>query len=364
MIEDSRPADVAVPRIAASGPVSRTAETASMPRMGVILVNYRRAEDTIECLESLLRSSIPLRVVVVDNESGDGSMDAIAAWAAGQRPSVPADASMAAFTQPSLPKPVAAVRLTAAAAAAADPGPAMTLIDAGRNGGFAAGNNAGLVHLQRDPDLEYFWLLNNDTIVEPGAAAALIARFDAAPRVGMCGTMVRFYWQPELVQALGGHRFNAFTGRSLGIGCGTAASAPFDPAAVTSQTDFVLGASLAVSRPFLDTIGLMDEGYFLYFEEVDWAAQSRGRFDIGFASAATVFHKEGSSIGSSSTRGGRSAFSDYWLTRSRLRFTRRHNPLLLPLHMLLTLAFATRRLTQAQGRNALAMLRALLGAGY
>jgi GT2 family glycosyltransferase len=341
-----------------------TAGSTLAPRLGVILVNYRRADDTIECLESLMRSNIPLRVVVVDNESGDGSMDAIAAWAAGQRPSVPADAAMAALTDPPLPKPVAATRLTAAAAASTDPGPALTLIDAGRNGGFAAGNNAGLVHLQRDPGLEYFWLLNNDTIVEPDAAAALVAHFDAAPRVGMCGTMVRFYWQPELVQALGGHRFNTLTGRSLGIGCGTPASAPIDPVAVGRQTDFVLGASLAVSRAFLDTIGPMDEGYFLYFEEVDWAARNHGRFDIGFASAATVFHKEGSSIGSSSTRGGRSAFSDYWLTRSRLRFTRRHKPLLLPLHMLLTLAFGARRLTQSQGRNALAMLRALMGRGY
>ena len=86
-------------------------------RLGVVLVNYKRADDTIECLESLLRSPLALRVVVVDNDSGDGSMDAIAAWAAGQRIVAPASPTMKLATPP-LPKPIPLARLTAAEAEA------------------------------------------------------------------------------------------------------------------------------------------------------------------------------------------------------------------------------------------------------
>ncbi len=334
------------------------------PRLGVVLVNFKRADDTIECLESLLRSTIPLRVVVVDNESNDGSLDAIAAWAAGDRPPPAASTAMARHTTPAIRKPQAFVRMSAAAAAGTDHDALLTLIDAVSNRGFAAGNNIGLRHLLRDPNIDHVWLLNNDTIVDPAAAAALLARLDATDNVGMCGTVVRYYWQPDRVQALNGHVFNLAAGTSRGIGTGQPARQPFNPGQVAAQTDFVLGASLAVSRRFVERVGPMDEGYFLYFEEIDWAARNAGEFAIAFAQGAVVYHKEGGSIGSSGVAGGRSALSEYWLTRSRLRFVRLHHPLLLPVHWLVTLAAATLRLLRRQPRKAAAIIRAMLGIAY
>jgi GT2 family glycosyltransferase len=333
-------------------------------RLGVVLVNYKRADDSIECLESLLRSTIPLRVVVVDNQSGDSSLARIADWAAGRLQTVSASPAMAGYSAPPLPKPIALTQLDAAAATNTSPATALTLIDAGRNGGFAAGNNIGLRHLLQDPALDYFWLLNNDTVVTPETAARLLARLDATPGIGMCGTMVRFYWQPDQVQALGGHSFSALTGNSRGLGAGQAASDPFDPAEVLRDTDFILGASLAVSRAFLVQVGLMEESYFLYFEELDWAARNAGRMPLGFADDAVVFHKEGGSIGSSGAAGQRSPLSEYWLARSRLTYMRRHAPLLLPWHWLLTLAVAVRRLMRRQPDKARAVIRALAGREY
>ncbi len=334
------------------------------PRLGVVLVNYRRADDTIECLESLFRSTIALQVAVVDNQSEDGSLDAIADWAAGARRAQAASPEMAAMISPPLRKPLPVRRLTATDAARQTPAAALSLIDAGRNGGFAAGNNLGLAHLLQHRSLDYFWLLNNDTVVEPLAAAALLERLDAVDRVGMCGTVVRYYWRPDTVQALNGHSFRFRDGSSRGLGAGQPATTPFNPRQIAERTDFVLGASLAVSRPFLRDIGPMDEGYFLYFEEIDWAARNDGRYRIAFAHAATIYHKEGGSIGSSGKPGERSGFSDYWLTRSRLRFIRRHRPLLLPLHWLVTLATVARRLWRRQFGKAGAVLRALFGSGY
>ena len=180
----------------------------------------------------------------------------------------------------------------------------------------------------------------------------------------MCGTVVRYYHRPGTVQALNGHRFNLWTGTSRGIGTGDAATVPFDPAHVARTTDFVLGASLAVSRAFVAAIGPMHEGYFLYFEEVDWAYRNRGRFTTAFAHGAVVYHKEGGSIGSNAAKGQRSVTSDYYLTRSRLAFVRRRAPLLLPWHGLLTLAAVGRRLVRLQPKKALALGRALLGLRY
>ena len=336
--------------------------TAPAARLGVVLVNWNRWRDTIECLESLRRAGTPMRIVVVDNASADESVAHILAWAAGTEDSTPADAAMARFSRPACPKPITVLRLDAAAAATTPPaGDGITLIDGGGNLGFAGGNNAGLRHLMGDPGIDYFWLLNNDTVVDSAAPGALLARCDATHNLGQCGTVVRFYHRPDVVQALNGSRFNRFTGNSTGLGTEQAASAPFDPALVARRTDFVLGASLTVSRAFLATIGLMNERYFLYFEEIDWATRNRGRFATAFAHGAVVYHKEGGSIGSSSVKGGRSETSEYWLMRSRLRFVELYYPRLLTLHRLYGAAQIAVRLWRRQPGKARVMLRALAG---
>lgn len=332
------------------------------PRLGIVLVNWNRWADTIECLESVLRSSLPVQIVVVDNASSDGSGDRIVAWAAGHEPVVPASAAMAEYSTPNVAKPIVFRRLDAATAQASAPDNAkVTLIDSSDNLGFAGGNNIGLTFLLRAASIDYVWLLNNDTVIDPEAAAALVARMDATHRAGMCGTVVRYYYRPDTVQALNGSRFSLINGQSRGIGSGTRATSPFDPARVARETDYVLGASLAVSRQFVATVGLMTEDYFLYFEEIDWAFRNAGRFAIAFAHGAIVYHKEGGSIGSSGAKGQRSAASDYYLLRSRLGFIRRRAPLLLPLHWLLALGQAGRRLLRRQPKKALVLLRALLG---
>ncbi len=335
------------------------------PRLGVVLVNWRRAADTLECLESLLRSDIPLRIVVVDNASGDGSVETIQRWGTGDEAATVADPAMAELsTRPYAgPRSVRLINAADTATAVPDDTP-VTVIDAGGNRGFAGGNNLGLAFLLRSPAIDYVWLLNNDTVVEPEAAHALVARMDATYNIGMCGTVVRYYFRPDVVQALNGHRFRPWAGTSRGIGSGALARTPFDPAQVARETDFVLGASLAVSRRFIETIGPMHEAYFLYFEEVDWAYRNAGRFAIAFAHGAVVYHKEGGSIGSSGAKGRRSELSDYYLARSRLAFFRRRAPLLLPWHVLLTMGLIGRRLLRLQPKKALVIARALLGLRY
>ncbi len=339
-------------------------------RLGVVLVNWNRADFTTECLESLLRSTAAVQVAVVDNASADGSADRIAAWAAGTAPWTPPDNPLGRLSQPPLAKPVALERMTGAAARASAPRPGVvSLIDSGGNPGFAGGNNIGLAHLFADPGIDAVWLLNNDTVTAPDAAAALLARFAADARLGMCGTMVRFYHRPDTVQVLGGYRFDALTGNGSPVAGGSivpeGAAPPMDEAAVVAATDFIIGASLAISRGFYERVGPMSERYFLYFEEIDWATRNRrlgaDAFATGYASDATIWHKEGGSIGSGGGKGARSAMSDFYLQRARLRYFGAFAPWLLPFHYGLGLALIGRRLLRRQPDKARAIWAALRG---
>jgi hypothetical protein len=337
----------------------------SCPPLGIVLVNYNRWQDSVECLESVFRSSIDVRVVMVDNASADGSFEKIAAWARGEVIAGVANPSLAHLSQPPLPKPVDHLLLMPSELQGASAQSRLTIAQSGGNLGFAGGNNVGIRLLMTDPAIRHIWLLNNDTVIEPGTAEALDRTMAETPDIGMAGTSVRFYFRPDVVQAWAGNRFSVLTGQSRGIGHGDPSMPVPSSGAVLPQIDFILGASLAVSRIFLERVGLMEEGYFLYYEEIDWAVRNRrlgsGALAVAWAAEANVFHKEGGSIGSSSVRGERGRFSDYWLNRSRLAFIRRHYPALLPLHWMLTLALAIRRLIRRQPDKAESLFRALFG---
>ncbi len=331
-------------------------------RLAVIIVNWNGWEDTIECLESLLRQTVRPRIIVVDNGSDDGSVDQLRAWAEGRLPYEPPAGPLRRLTNPPADKPVRIAVIGSDEALETAPGDHDVIVVASdENVGFSAGSNLGLRHAIRDPGIAYCWCLNNDAVADAGAVKALIARMDATHKVGMCGTQVRYYHRPGHWQALNGHRFNLLTGQSRGIGMGVPVSRPFDPKKVARETDFVLGASLAVSRNFLETVGFMEESYFLYFEEMDWAVRNRGRFATAFAHAAIVYHKEGGSIGSSTRKGERSALSEYYLMRSRIKFYWRNFPLLAPFQYVQGTALIFRRLLRRQPAKAAAMTRAMFG---
>lgn len=328
--------------------------------LGVVLVCYNGWADTVECLESLLRSDLPIRVAVVDNGSTDGSAEKIRAWAQGTLPYEAPENALHALSSPPLEKPLGMAVLSGEEAQFRKPGATrLVLIESAANLGFAGGNNLGMRHLFRDPAIGFVWLLNNDTVVEPSAARAVLSTLKTDPWIGMVGTVLRYYHAPETLQALNGMDFNIFTGNSKGLGGGKPATAPFDARKVARQTEFVLGASLAVSRRFVETVGLMSEAYFLYFEEIDWARRNGGRFAIGFARGATVYHKHGGSIGSSSKVGGRSPAAEYWLLRAKLLFYRRYHPVLLPVIWLQGCVQTGKRVLRRQPASVKAMTKAL-----
>jgi GT2 family glycosyltransferase len=94
--------------------------------------------------------------------------------------------------------------------------------------------------------------------------------------------------------------------------------------------NYVNGASMLASRAFLEQIGLMEESYFLYFEEMDWAMRTRGKFALGYARESVIYHKDGATIGSNLDRRKRSILAERYLSRNRILFTKRFFPWALP----------------------------------
>jgi GT2 family glycosyltransferase len=308
----------------------------SAVRACVVVVNWNGWADTVACLESLLRADLGpgATVVVVDNASTDGSPERIRAWAEGRLDAWIAPGSpLRALVHPPLPKPLPLVECGADEVDRADGGadaPRLVLVRAGANLGFAGGTNLGLRWMLARGRHDCAWLLNNDTVVDPGALRAMTAELERDRGVGMVGSTLRYFARPDRVQALGGGTFNRWLAlpRHLGA-CADAAELP-PPEQVNRRLAFVTGASMLVSRAFVEAVGLLGEEYFLYFEELDWTMRARGRFGLRYAPASVVYHREGGSVGSGAHDARKSAVADYHFMRARLLFTRKFQPLCLP----------------------------------
>jgi GT2 family glycosyltransferase len=295
----------------------------------VLILNWNGWKDTLECLETVFRLSFPdFRVIVCDNNSADGSLEKIKAWARGDIAAQAANPKLAHLISYPFPKPVPWIELTREQAESAEAryDARLILIQNGANLGFAAGNNVGLRYTLNNPECEFFWILNNDAAVTPDALSALVTYMRGHPEVGICGSLTLSYGNPDEVQAQGGMRYNRWTGRVA-----SRARLKLDQlGSAQPSMDYVNGASMLVTRAFLQQIGLMDESYFLYFEELDWAMRAKGQFALGYARNSVIYHKEGAAIGSNTDRMARSLLSDQYLTRNRVLFARRYFPWALP----------------------------------
>lgn len=240
-----------------------------------VLLNWNGWPDTLACLEAVAQMrSAPERVLVVDNGSTDDSV----------------------------------ARIRAAA-------PQHTLLETGRNLGFAAGANVGIRRALED-GADRVWLLNNDTVPDPAALAAMGARLDADPRLGIVGSMLRYAHDPSLIQALGGGYIHWWLGLPHHIRSETR----------LSRLEYVIGASMLVRRDVFDAIGLLDERFFLYWEDADFCRRAvRAGWRLTVAPESVVLHKEGGTASGGERRVSLSADVEH--LRSMGRFMRKHHRL-------------------------------------
>lgn len=293
-----------------------------MNKVYVILLNWNGEIDTCNCIESLLSISYKhLEIVICDNHSEQQSVDYIKTFCQRLSSEGRINSFYALQNSPftKLDK-LESVDL-----------PKVTLIQTGGNLGFAGGVNVGLKYAISQNDAEYYWILNNDCIATRDSLNELLHKMKFDPKIGICGSTLIYEHDRETVQALGGASYNKYFAASRSIG----AFERFDRVIITDEQvearmSYVVGASMLVSNALIKEIGLMDESYFLYSEEHDWAYRALlSGFKLGYASKSIIFHKHGASIGSDA-KGG-SPKSMFYLYRSKILFTKKFHCLLTPL---------------------------------
>lgn len=300
-------------------------------RVYIVLVNWNGWQDTIECLESVFRLNYPDFVVVVcDNASTDGSMEHIKAWAEGKVEVKAGNPALAYLVEPNLPKPLPFVeydRPTAERGGDLATDVQLVLVNTGGNLGFAGGNNVGIRYAMARSDVNYVWLLNNDTVADPHSLSALTDRMGQTSGRGIVGSTLIFHAKPESVQAFGCASYSKRIGLAAPIGCGRSiGDVPVNPADVEKKAAYVIGASMLVPRVFLEEVGLMAEDYFLYFEELDWAERGRKLgFSSFYAPLSVVYHKVGAATKKTPRSRGLSV-SERCSYRNRLLVTKRFFP--------------------------------------
>jgi len=257
------------------------------PRLSIIIVNYNGRQHLENCLRSLeVHPPVtPHEIVVVDNASTDGTVEAMRAW------------------------------------------PGIRLVSLNENVGFSRGNNAGI----RASHGELVLLLNNDTLVPEGALDTLVARLDAHPNAAIAGPrIVDANGDAELsfgpmISPLGELRQKTIMAlHTRGVGL---VSRWVERATRKEHyVDWVTGACLLVRREVAERIGLLDERFFLYTEDVDFCASARAAgWQVLFTPAAQIVHLRGR-VRIAAPRAINRAYR-----RSHLAFYEKHHPRYAPL---------------------------------
>ena len=306
----------------------------------VSMVGFRNAADVCQCIVKLQEGTDQNFMVLVCENGGRMAFDDLTAALGTLMVTEPAppseDSAVEAVWRGRLPG-----------------GQIVEALRAADNLGFAAGVNATILRLATYPAWSALWVLNTDTEPEPEALAALVRKAAFDPSYGIVGSRLVLFGTGQ-IQAYGG-RWRKYTARGFNIGLHRPADAPVDVSAVEHEMDYVLGASMYVTRAYIDEVGVMAEEYFLYAEEIDWCLR-RGRFRMGFASESIVHHHHGGTIGSSMTTRHRSWFSVYLDERNKHLIARRLHPTLYPLIAFNTLALTGRYIWHRSPRNFTAAL--------
>jgi N-acetylglucosaminyl-diphospho-decaprenol L-rhamnosyltransferase len=259
--------------------------------LGIIILNYRTAKLSQDCLDSLASEVGPsVAVVVVDNDSGDGSADAIeshifkrgySAWASVLRSPV--------------------------------------------NGGFAAGNNLGIRHL---PARAYL-LLNSDTIVRRGALAEFKRALSTQPQAGLIGASFDDGDGAPLESCFTFPQPMSELLRAANTGLVTKALRRFDTPAKyleePAEPDGMPFAGIVIRREVIDSVGLLDDGYFMYFEDVDYCLRVKAAgWKLLYWPSARITHLVGASSNVTSGSGPERKRAPKYYYEARTRFFAKH----------------------------------------
>jgi len=327
-------------------------------KFGVVIVNYNCARFALDAALSVLGDDPGACVVIVDNASTD---DSLSYFQGVKAKNIQHETAPPAVTNAS-PSFAAIDDATLAIVDENSPAPkrsAITIVAAKNNAGFAAGCNIGMRYLQKIVDPDLFLLLNPDAVIGAGTLRAFAGRLKEKS-AGLCGASVLRFEDPGCVQALGGAHLDPFTLLGENIAAGPASYPQPARDAVEASISYPLGAAMAFRKDYLESVGYLDERFFLYYEEADWAQRGRPRFRPVWAPGAIVYHRHGAAAGSRVASGRRAAhrspLSDYHMARSRMLYALKWRPWLAPVLMGGGVIQSVRRLARGHWRQARAVL--------
>lgn len=267
----------------------------SHPTILTIVLNYKTAPMTIEAAESArtAMAGLPGEMVIVDNDSQDGSFAQIKAHV---------DAAGWDRTR---------------------------VIQSGHNGGYGAGNNVGIrAGLSDGSRPDFIYILNSDAFPQPDAVKVLYSHMIANPKTAFAGSYIygqdgdrhitTFRFPSLLSEIEGAIRFGPVT-RAL-----RNYRVPVDTLTTTAPVDWLAGASVMMRQDVLDQIGLFDETFFLYFEETDLCHRARkAGYDVIYVYDSKVMHLGSVSTGMKTWR----KTPDYWFDSRFHYFAKNHGRL-------------------------------------
>lgn len=245
------------------------------PKVTFVVVNWNQKDLTLDCLASLRQQEFgKFDVIVVDNGSQDGSVTAI----------------RAGF-------------------------PEVCVLENSTNLGIAAANNIG-IRQALDCGTDYVFLLNNDTTVHPSMLNHLVSVAESQPDIGTVGPTMLYYDDPEIVWCAG-NSIDWRTGSTARLWdrMHLGSLEEFEDRTV----DFVTSCAACIKAAVFHKVGLMDERYFIYYDETDWFVRaSEAGFRTVYVPRAKMWHKVSASMGTTSPA------TDYYFNRNMLLFLSKH----------------------------------------
>ena len=273
----------------------------------IVVLNWNGWRDTVACVESLMSlDHANYKIIICDNDSSDDSVKQLVAWYNKNKEKFEylqqADFQYLEGEEISNYK------------SQAEKG--VYLLQTGSNLGYAGGNNIGLRFALQQADMEYSWILNNDTEIPAGALSPLVLRCEGDSSIAICGSRMVYFDDRDKQQGVGGV-FNKYLATTKHVEGGVNPNKVYCDKELSKKIDYVIGASMFITKNSLLEVGLLCEEYFLYYEELDYALRAKEKgYNLSVASTSIVYHKEGATICKSNS-------SDFYFVRNRLTITRK-----------------------------------------
>ena len=333
------------------------------PSVCIVILNFNGWKDTIECIQSISALNYEnYKLVIIDNNSPDGSEKKILDWLSGrEKHQFSIDQRIAEHVDIVDNRSIPYIYLTQKEInehyIADSTNKDIIFIQAGENRGYSAGNNIGIRYALKK-NFDYIWILNNDTLIPSDTLTKMINHIQSNGSLGIVGCRLFLYHNPDRLQCEGGYIHNQLTGR---------VSPVYNYKEIADINDkqgallfFNTGASFLIDINVFAKIGLLDEDYFIYFEESDLTVKAlRKGFKISCATNAFIFHKEGATIQDTNTKTS-SLLSDYYSVRNRIIYTLKNNPkYIIPIYLSLLIVLL-KRMQRKEWRKFINVIKIIL----